>query len=548
MRLVLPSHHWASVLLFLVTLGMLASPAAAQTPLHQRIDELIAADTPGFSKLAAPPASDEEFLRRVYLDLTGTVPTPAEARAFFKDTAPDRRARLIDRLLASPEHARHLTHVFDVLLMERRQGRAVPAAVWQQYLYSSFLANKPWDQLAREILTADGSDTKNRGPARFYLERKGEPNEIVRDVSRLFLGTNLHCAQCHDHPLVPDYKQDHYYGLFAFFNRSYPVTDKKLKMAVLGEKAEGEVSYQSVFDPAKVTKTSLPRVPGRPAIKEPKPVKGKEYIVKPAKTVRGVPTYSRRALLGPELARADDPAFCRNIANRMWALMMGRGLVHPLDMDHSANPPSHPELLALLAAEVAAHKFDLRWLLRELALSKTYQRSSIPPPGAGEVPAESFAVAAIKPLTPEALAFSLHQATGMTDLDRAALGKKLTETGLYARVSRQVAPLVTTFAGEAGEPEEFEPTLAQALFLANGPMLRGWLTPRGNNLTARLGKLTDPAAAAEEAYLSVFIRRPTAEEKKELAGYLKAREKDRAIALQEYLWALLTSAEFRFNH
>ena len=217
-------------------------------------------------------------------------------------------------------------------------------------------------------------------------------------------------------------------------------------------------------------------------------------------------------------------------------------------MDHSANPPSHPELLDLLANEAAVHKFDMRWLLREIALSGTYQRSSLPPPGISEVPLNRLAVARLKPLGPEALAFSLAQATGLTNSERAGLGKNVNEAALYRRVSGQVAPLVRAFAGQAGAANEFEPTLDQALFLGNGPLLRGWLAPRTGNLLDRLNKLADVNALADEMYLSVLTRRPTDEERKELADYLKTPGKTRPAALQEYLWALLTSVEFRFNH
>ena len=522
--------------------------APAQAPLHQRIDQFVAAGTPNFSRLAAPLAPDDEFVRRLFLDLTGVIPSAEQARTFLKDVTPDRRARLIDRLLASPEHARHLAHVFDALLMERRPARAVPGAAWQEYLRQSFAANKPWDQLVAEILSADGADPKKRAPARFSLDRNGDANLLTRDVSRLFLGMNLQCAQCHDHPIVDDYKQHFYYGLFAFLNRSYVVKDAGLRMVVLAEKADGEVSFQSVFDPAKLTKTTGPRLPGRPAVKEPKPIKGGEYLVKPAKTTRGVPRFSRRRQLAAELVRPDNVPFKRNFANRLWALMMGRGLVVPLDMDHAHNPPSHPALLTLLADEAAAHKFDVKWLLRELALSRTYQRSSVPLPGTAEPAPRRFAVAAIKPLPPEALAFSLFQAAGMTDVERAALGKAATEAALYPRLARQVAPLIATFASQPGTPQQFEPTLDQALFLANGPLLRGWLAPRPGTLVGRLDRLTDVNALAEEAYLSVLTRRPTADERKELADYLKTPGKDRITALQEYAWALLTSVEFRFNH
>src|SRR5262249_38721213 len=152
---------WVALLLAFLS----GSPALGQAPLHDRIDQPVAAGTPDFSKFAAPLASDEEFLRRVTLDLTGTIPTAAQARAFLADTATDKRVRLIDRLLASPEHARHLAHVFDVMLMERRAGRTPLAPAWHEYLRESFAANKLWDQLVREILAADGSDPKKRAAA-----------------------------------------------------------------------------------------------------------------------------------------------------------------------------------------------------------------------------------------------------------------------------------------------------------------------------------------------------------------------------------------------
>src|SRR5207248_3413860 len=154
---------------------------------HERIDQLIAAK-PEFATAAAPPASDEEFLRRVYLDLTGTVPSVTDARAFLQDNGPDKRRLLIDRLLASHDYARHMQQVFDVLLMERRPGKNVLEAPWQEFLRTSFAANKPWDQLVRDILAADGSDPATRPAARFSLDRDGEPHVLTKDISRLFLG------------------------------------------------------------------------------------------------------------------------------------------------------------------------------------------------------------------------------------------------------------------------------------------------------------------------------------------------------------------------
>jgi hypothetical protein len=527
-----------------------ADALGAQTPLHQRIDQLIAAGTADFEAHAAPLASDAEFLRRIYLDLAGTIPTVSEARTFLNDKAPEKRGRLIDRLLASPEYARRMQTVFDVMLMERRPSRHVPQAHWAEYLRSSFAVNKPWDQLVREILSADGADPKLRPAAKFYLDREGEPNLLTRDISRLFLGMNLQCAQCHDHPLVEAYRQDHYYGLFAFLNRSFLFNDKAAKQFVFAEKAEGDVSFQSVFDPTKVTKSTGPRMPGRPPLKEPAIDKGKEYAVAPANDVRPVPKFSRRALLPDAIASGDNVQFRRNIVNRLWALMMGRGLVHPVDFDHKDNPPSHPELLAMLADEFGAMKFDMRAFLRELALSKTYQRSSELPPGAKAIPAESFAVAGLKPLSPEQLALSLMQATGLTDAERPALGQGLTEATLHAKLAGNIAPFVAVFGSQPGNPEGqgFLATLDQALFLENGALVQSWLMPRAGNLSERVGKIADANLVADELYLSVLTRLPSQEERAEVREYLNGRGGDRPAALRELAWALLAAAEFRFNH
>jgi hypothetical protein len=521
-----------------------AGPLPPKAPLHERIDRLIEARK-DFARHAAPPATDPEFLRRVYLDLTGTVPSASEARSFLADRSPGKRAALIDRLLASPEHARHMAHVFDVMLMERRRDRLVPHAQWHEYLRASFAANKPWNALVREILGSDGTDPKTRPAAKFFLDRGAEPNLLVRDVGRLLLGMNLQCAQCHDHPRVSAYRQEHYYGLFAFVSRTSLVVDRTRRAAVLSEKADGEVTFQSVFDPAKVTKSALPRVPGGPALRDPSGVKG--YATPPGPGKASVPRYSRRALLGPQLARADYAPFKRNIANRLWALTMGRGLVHPLDLDHPANPPSHPDLLDLLADDLAAHKFDVRGFLRELALSRTYQRASAPPEGVGEKDVPLYGVARLKPLSAEQLARALMQATGLTDVTRKSLGKGANEAKLYAALARNMTPFVRAFGGAPGTAEDFDATIDQALFLSNGALVRSWLAPRAGNLTARLSTLSGDALA-EELYLSVLSRRPDAEERREVAEFLKGRPKDRAGALRDLAWALLTSAEFRFNH
>jgi hypothetical protein len=509
-----------------------ANVASAAEPLHVRIDKHLADGHANFAKQAAPLASDAEFVRRVYLDLTGTLPTVAELNAFLNDSDKEKRAKLIDKLLGGTGYARRMAWHFDVMLMERGRDTKVPRAAWEEYLRGVFAENKPYDAWVREMLSNDGSDPKTRPAAKFFLDRDLEPHLVTRDIGRVFLGRNMQCAQCHDHPTIDDYKQADYYGIQAFLNRSFLFPNAQQPTAVIAEKAEGDVSFMSAFDKNKKLNSTPPKMPGGKAIEEQKPEKGQEYKVKPAPNVKPVPTYSRRALLADAVTSEDNKAFARNAVNRIWAMMMGRGIVHPVDLHNADNPPSHPELLDELAAEFVKQKYDIKWLVREIALSDAYQRSSETPAGLEDVPADRYLVAVMKPLTPEQFAYAIMQATGHTDAERAALGAKGTEAQLDARLAPRLAPFRSMF-GRGGEfADNFSATLDQTLFLKYGATVRGLLPPRAGNLTDRLGKITNPDAVAEELFAAVLSRRPTADERKDVTDALKDTQ-DRQKTINE---------------
>jgi len=345
----------------------LGQTVGAVEPLHVRIDQHVEQASLG---ALAGNASDGEFLRRIYLDLVGTVPPSDVARAFLNDKSPDKRVATIDRLLETPEHARHLASVFDVMLMERRAEKHVKRAEWQTYLLKSFSENKPWDQLSREILGADGTDEKVRAATAFYLFREGETNLLTRDTGRVFFGMDLQCCQCHDHPLIDDYYQADYYGIYAFLSRGFLFTGKDKKV-FFAEKATGDVKFTSVF--TNENGRTRPRLPGDVPIDEPVFAAGDEYSVKPASKVRPVPKYSRRAKLAELATSGENDAFNRNIVNRLWCHMLGRGIVDPVDLHHPLNAAAHPALLTMLASDFVAMKYDIRAFLRELALTRTYQ-------------------------------------------------------------------------------------------------------------------------------------------------------------------------------
>ncbi len=540
-----------SRLLALVALFTLPALLRAEEPLRVRIDKHIANGVPDFQKKAAPAASDEEFLRRVTLDLTGTAPTVAELHDFLADSAKDKRERLIDKLLAGTGYARRMAWHFDVMLMERRPDAKVPRTDWEQYLKLAFSENKPYDALVRELLSTDGSDPKTRAAAKFVLDRDLEPHLVTKDIGRVFLGRNMQCAQCHDHPNVDDYRQADYYGIQAFLNRSFLFPNAQAPTAVIAERAEGDVNFMSVFDKNKKQHTTTPKMLGAKAIDDPKAEKGKEYKVAPAPNVKPVPAYSRRERLAVAITSPENPTFARNIVNRMWAMMMGRGIVHPVDWDHSKNPPSHPELLDELTREFVAHKYDLKWLIREIALSDAYQRSSEIPADLGEPPADRYLVAVLKALTPEQFGYALMQATGHTDAERDALkklGPKATEEALDSKLAPRLGPFRSILGGKAGDAgENFSATLDQTLFLKYGGAVRGLLPPRTGNLADRLSKITNPDAVADELFAAVLSRRPTADEMRDVGDTLRSA-KDRQATINELVWALVASAEFRFNH
>jgi len=473
-------------------LGIGALPAWGDEPLHVRIDQLIEADQ--LVPLAAP-ANDLEFLRRVTLDLVGRIPATAEARAFAADASPDKRAAVIDRLLASPEYARHMANVFDVALMERRPEKSVPIAEWQRYLYDSFAANKPYDQLVREILSADGVEPAARAQARFYLDREGEANLLTRDVGRIFLGMDLQCAQCHDHPLIADYYQADYQGLYAFFNRSVLFTDKEKKV-FFAEKADGDVNYQSVFDASRKG-TALPKLPGGENVPEPIFTKGEEYVTAPADGVRPVPKYSRRAQLSQELTAGKNRLFDRAITNRLWAHMMGRGLVDPVDLHHDGNLPSHPAVLALLAESFPAMKYDIKALLAQIARTRAYARSIDLP---ADVPARG------PQLEPQVVAWNADRAAFAAkyeNLQDAAskVGAELsTARGDATPVAEELAKARNAAAEAKKNAEAAATSLAAAQSALPGKQEAARLVAEANAKTAEAAaKLADDKELAEAA-------------------------------------------------
>lgn len=514
-----------------------ALTACAEDALHTRIDALIQAKLKGQPSSAS--AEDAEFLRRIYLDFAGRIPSSTEARRFLDDKAADKRAKLIDQLQASAEYPVRMQELFNLMLMERLGEHDE----WNKYLRQCFAQNKPWDQMAREMLGAAPHDEAAAGAVFFLAKRLENYGQnpvdypaLTRDIGRLFLGKDFRCAQCHDHLFIADYKQRDFQGLYAFIKNVALLRGAKVP-AVMEKATTEKIEFVSVFGGDK--KATGPRIPGQGEIAIPSFKKGEEFLEKPdrKKKTPGVLKFSTLAKLSEQLPTVENEAFNRNIVNRLWFVMMGRGLIYPLDLDHSGNPASHPELLALLEKEFVAHKYDMRWLLRELALTQTYQRSSRLPAGVQKVQPEEYRTALERRLQAEQFLRAMLEATG----EKAVKGG--------ATFDAKKAVFIKAFAYPAREPEdEFNPTLKAALFLLNDKSVLSWLTPKPGNLLDRLQKIDDSNKLADELYLSILTRRPTAEETQAVAKYLNDRHDRRPAALRNLTWALLASTEFCVNH
>ncbi|XZE54021.1 DUF1549 domain-containing protein [Planctomycetaceae bacterium SH139] len=494
----------------------------------------------GWSRAEKPPmpaklCDDETFVRRIYLDLLGRVPTLPERADFLRLTDSRKRTFLIDQLLESPEHGRYLAEVFDAVLMGRGGMQAMKRRqqhAWNQFLITAFTENRPWDQVIRQILLARPTTEQDRGAVWYLYERNNAHQEIAEAISRGVFGLQIQCAQCHDHPLAEEIKQSHYWGLVAFYSRS-----KNVETSVGPRLAESAVGGFSMFTnlQGESQPNTLVFLQSR-AVDEARPADGEQqaesdelYRPQGGEETPKVPLFSRREAFVEQIA-AEHPLVARAMVNRLWALMMGRGLVHPVDMLDSVHPPSHPQLLAWLTDDFRRHGYNVRRLLRELAMSNVYQLDS-----RGDAFADPalFSRATIKPLTAEALYRSMIVALGGEP-------PKSAESPEQYAAFRQAFPDVL--------PEASIADLRQSLLLTNGAEIHGQMGPEKSQTVAELLAKPHVSEIVEEAFLRVLGRLPKAEEASRCREYLRARQRQPQRGIDQMLWALLTSAEFRFNH
>lgn len=511
-------------------------------PIPEVIDRYVDAKLKTAGVAPAAQADDYTLIRRLTLDLVGRIPTPAETRDYVESTDSHKRDKLVDRLMASPAFVRHQAAQFEAMMAgpSSRGGGGL-----REYLLRAVGENRPWDQVFRELVVATEADARTKGASEFVRARVSDLDRLTTDVSALFFGVNVSCAQCHDHPLVGDWKQDHFFGMKAFFARSFD------NGGFLAERSYGPVKFKPTRGPERqarmmfLTGTAI----DAPGMKDPskdEEKKEKELFdqAKKDKKAPPPPKFSARAKLAEVALQAKESEFfARSIANRLWHRFLGYGLVMPLDQMHSENRPSHPDLLAWLARDVAASKYDLRRTVRGIVLSQTYARSS---KWDSEAPAAStlFAVARLKPLTPMQLATSLKVATADPQSFENAKADDLEK-----RIEALEGSARGLASSLAQPGDDFQIGVNEALLFSNSDKVgREFLADGNDKLLGRAKAAGGHDKAIELIVRSILCRPPTDDEQRALQEYLARRTDRPAEAYRQVVWALISGSEFRFNH
>ena len=493
------------------------------------IDRHVQAKLKQFRYHPAGLASDEVFLRRVYLDVTGLLPSPEKAKAFLADKAKDKRAELIDELLDSSEHAAFwATKWGDLFRVSTKQIGHAAVFKYNRWLRESVRDNKPYDRFAREILMATGSTLVH--PQGNYYRTAADTSDATESTSQLFLGARIGCAKCHNHPFE-SWTQDNYYGLSSFFNQIGRKKTNRDGETIIYATHEGEVRHPAT------DKVMKPWAPG-----------GNVPIKEGA---------DRRKAFVEWLTSSTNPYFAKVEANRIWAHVMGRGIVEPFDDFRDSNPPANAELLYALADDFVANGFDRKDLLRKILNSHTYQASSRADRFNRE-DSKYFSRYQPRRLTAEQLIDALGEVTGVREqfkfVPQDTRATQLPAPDLKPQVRAEIGNV--EFLKIFGQPErqtacECErgdsTSLGQALELYNGTTVHGMLTKVENRIHQSLIAKKPFKEIIADFYWRSFSRPPTERELKVSLKYIES-SKDGANAFEDLVWALINKDEFLFQH
>ncbi len=502
--------------------------AATPAPPDNYIDKHVIDKLNRLQITPSPLANDEEFLRRVYLDLIGVQPKPDEIKAFLTDATPKKRDKAIDALFERPEFIDHWSLKWgDLLQNSRNSVSAQSVFLFREFIRGGVASNMPMDEFARKLLTAKGGAIDD--PASVYYAISKDTNDTLERATQVFCGVRMLCARCHSHPME-NWTQADYYGLASFFTQVSPRQDGRFAAIPNTKLIQLNLAAGNANNP-RSGKLQPPRFLG-------------------AEEPKLDPNADRREAYAAWLTSPKNPFFARGLVNRYWSYFFHRGIIEPVDDIRSTNPPINPALLDALTKDFIDHKFDVRHLMKQIVTSATYQRSSVPTPS-NKHDEQNFSHAIPRRIPAEALLDSLIQATGVAEnfggapagFRAAQLPDGNTENAflkLFGKSPRM----------EACECErDNSSNMLQALHFLNGKSIQARVqNPASRATLLSRQKLTDQELVTE-LYLWALARRPNAQESQISVDFLKMHAvAQRTEATQDLFWALLNSRDFLLMH
>ncbi len=498
-------------------------------PENNYVDKLVNAK---LKLLSIPPSdlcTDQEFVRRAFLDLCGILPTPEETKAFLASPDKDKRAKLIDALLERPEYADFWTLKWsDVLRSDRKTIQLKGIHVFQEWMHGNVAQNTPFDRVVRDLLEGSGRTFAN-APANYYRIAR-DPQNLAETTVQLFFGIRMQCAKCHNHPFEK-WTQDDYYSTAAFFARVKQKPDP-LEPTLVPTAPGGEIIYSD-----RAGEVTQPRT-GK--VMAPKFLGGAVPAIPPGR--------DRRDVLAEWLTSRDNPFFAKSVVNRIWYHLNGRGIVDPVDDFRDSNPAANDELLAALAKDFADSGFDVKHIIKVIMTSRTYQLSA----QGNELNKDDnkyFSHAVTKLLTAEQLLDAL---CTVTEVPEKYAGLPMGTRATQLPDGEVNHPFLKTFGQPARElacecERESDSNLAQALQLINGPTVNEKLRAPNNRVGRLLAKKVSETDMLNELYLATLSRLPADGEVKAALGHV-AKAADKRKAWEDVAWALINSKEFLFRH
>ena len=526
-------------LLCLLSLGWLAAlPAAAGEPAEvaAQADELLRNEVP-FASAAPARVSDEIFLRRASLDTIGRVPTPGQISAFLLDPSPTKRDQVVQKLLADSRYGENWGRYWrDVIMYRKTEERAgIIAGPLEEYLVASFNENKPWSQVATDFITALGDATEN-GACGLIMAQQGQPEEVTAEVSRIFLGVQIQCAQCHDHP-TDRWKREQFHELAAFFPRV------AARLVVVQDRREISVVANDSMFGGRFRGPMMMRRNGTPEhyMSDLDDPQARGTLMTPVlfatgqKLALGTKDADRRGTLAKWITAADNSYFAQAFVNRLWSELCGEGFCEPVDDMGPDRTSIAPQTLDYLAKEFAASGYDVKWLVRTIMATTMYQLPAAPRRGPEE---PAFQANVAQRLRADQLFDNLLHVleTG----EPAGFGR-----GMYGFNRTPRAVFNVAFGYDPSQRrDEVAGSIPQALAMMNSPTIGTALRGTGRTMLARLlAEIQDDEALVQELYLKVLARQPSQSEITTCRLHIK-QVGSRTEAFEDILWSLVNSTEF----